>query len=403
MKVYATGQWSLYRKSEVVLSGTAADEDYFQTGSGVWNRLALEGDEHIIRAYINDTLVGTYEDENPITAGRIALGSAYTFTQFGHLTVKKIEGRIPYYTELIDNMETYDLSPERNDKLIYNNQWKHQNGQGMYVYQRSMSTSTGPGAALSYTFSGTGLEILAGTKKTATLLVSVDDTVISEDALTQTADDMNMVYSLGGLDYGTHTVTLEVIDGVLSVDMVGVLGQGYEKPAPTIPPSPATTPVPSPPAAGQGPAASQEQTVPTAAPSMTSSPEPSGSSLKKGSIVVIGQAKYQITNTDRREVSYKQPLKKTIKKASVPDKVLLTMKGKRTAFRVTAISNKAFSKCRKLKSIHMGKNLRTIGKNALKGIHKKAVITCSKKKLSSYKKLLKKKTGFAKTMKLKAK
>lgn len=112
----------------------------------------------------------------------------------------------------------------------------------MYVYSRSMSTSTGPGATLSYTFLGTGLEILAGTKKNATLLVTADGEVVSEDAVTQTADDMNMIYSLRGLDYGTHAVTLEVIDGVLSVHLIGVLGRTYEKPpAPTIPPSPPVT------------------------------------------------------------------------------------------------------------------------------------------------------------------
>lgn len=398
LKVTASGEWNLYRKSKVVLSGTVTEEDYFQTGPDVWNRLALEGDEHIIRAYINDTLVATYEDENPITAGRIALGSAYTFTQFDNLTVTKIEGRIPYYSELLDNMETYDLTPERNDKLVYNDQWSHQNGQGMYVYQRSMSTSTGSGATLSYTFTGTGLEILAGTQKSATLLVTVDDTVISENAVTQTADDMNMIYTLSGLDYGTHSVTFEVIDGVLSVDLVGVLGRAYEKPpAPTTPPSPPATPLPSSPAVTPGP------TAPAASPSMTPVPKRSVPSLKKGSVVTIGQAKYQITNMSKKEVAYKRPVKKTMKKASIPDKVFLTTNKKRTAFQVTSICNNAFARCHRLKCIYIGKNLRSIGKNAFKGIHPKAVITCSKKKLSAYKKLCKKKTGIKQTMKLKAK
>lgn len=398
LKVTASGEWNLYRKNKVVLSGTVTDEDHFQTGPDVWNRIALEGDEHIIRAYINDTLVAAYEDESPITAGRIALGSAYTFTQFDNLTVTKLEGRIPYYSELLDNMETYDLTPQRKEKLVYNHQWSHQNGQGMYVYQRSMSTSRGPGATLTYTFTGTGLEILAGTQKSATLLVTVDDTVLSEDAVTQTADDMNMIYSLRGLDYGAHSVTLEVIDGILSVDLVGVLGRAYEKPpAPTAPPLLPATPVPSSPAVTPGP------TAPPASPSMVPAPKRSGSSLKKGSVVTVGKAKYQITNVSKKEVSYKRPAKKTIKKASVPDKVFLTIKGKRTAFRVTAICNHAFAKCKKLNSVYIGKNVRSIGKNAFKGIHRKAVITCSKKKLSAYKKLCRKKTGIKQTMKLKAK
>lgn len=226
----------------------------------------------------------------------------------------------------------------------------------------------------------------------------MDGAVISEDAVTQTADDMNMIYSLSGLDYGTHSVTLEVIDGVLSVDLVGILGRAYEKPpASTTPPSPPSTPVPSP------PASDHSQTAPAASPSIPPAPKRSGSSLKKGFVVTIGQAKYQITNISKKEVSYKRPVKKTIKKTSVPDKVFFTINRKKTAFRVTAICNNAFAKCKRLKSIYIGKNIRSIGKNAFKGIHRKAVITCSKKKLSAYKKLCKKKTGIKQTMKLKAK
>lgn len=426
-KVFASGKWELYRKNEVVLSGTAADEEYFQTGANVWNRLTLEGDENMIRAYINETPVATYKDDNPITAGRIALGSAYTFTQFDNLAITKIEGRVPYYTELLDNMETYDLTPEQNEKLVYNDQWSHENGQGMYVYQRSMSTSTGAGATLSYTFSGTGLEILAGTKKTATLLVTVDGSVVSEDAETQTADDMNMIYSLSGLEYGTHSVTLEVIDGTLSVDLVGVLGQPYEKPPveiiqPTTPPAPTISPSPS--------ATDQGTAVPTAAPTtqpavQETQPPADNSSLKKGTVVAVGQAKYQITDTDKKEVAYKGPSKNTITSAIIPDTVTISENGKNTTFKVTSISKSAFAKCKKIKSVVIGKNIKTIGinawngcknlkqikvkssvlkkvgANALKGINRKAVITCNKKKLSAYKKLFNAKTGMKQTMKLK--
>ena len=398
LKVFASGEWNMYRKSEVVLSGTVDEGDSFRSGPDQWNRIALEGDGNTIRAYINDTLIGTYEDGTPITAGRIALGSAYTFTQFDNLTVTKLEGRIPYYAELLDNMETYDLTPERNDKLVYNDLWSHQNGQGMYVYSRSMSTSQGTGATLSYMFTGTGLEILAGTKKTATLRVTVDGVVAAEEAVTQPADDMNMIYSLSGIDYGTHAVTIEVTDGVLSVDLVGVLGRPYEKP-------PATTTPPSPPAAQQPtpPANHPVQTDPTSSPAPTPAPGGTRSSLKKGAVVTVGNARYQITNIGKKEVSYQRPVKKTMKKISIPDKVNLIIDGKKTAFRVTAIRGNAFAKCKKLKSIYIGKNIRQIGKNALKGIHQKAVITCGKKKLSTYKKLLKKGTGIRRGMRIEAK
>lgn len=45
--------------------------------------------------------------------------------------------------------------------------------------------------------------------------------------------------------------------------------------------------------------------------------------------------------------------------------------------------------------------LKSVGKNAIKGINKKATIKVPKKKLSKYKKLFNKKTGYKKTMKIK--
>jgi len=91
----------------------------------------------------------------------------------------------------------------------------------------------------------------------------------------------------------------------------------------------------------------------------------------------------------------------------------------------TAIANKAFKNNKKLKSVTIGKNvkkigkeafynckklkritikttkLKSVGKNAIKGIYKKATIKVPKKQLKKYKKLFKSKTGYKKTMKIK--
>ena len=115
-----------------------------------------------------------YSDATPITSGRIGLGSSYTHTEFDNLRVMKIKGYVPYYTELLDNMETYDLTPEKNTKLVYQGTWSHANGKGMYVYQRSMSETSEAGASLTYSFTGTGMEVLAKTSEAGTVLVSVD-------------------------------------------------------------------------------------------------------------------------------------------------------------------------------------------------------------------------------------
>ena len=70
---------------------------------------------------------------------------------------------------------------------------------------------------------------------------------------------------------------------------------------------------------------------------------------------------------------------------------------------VKSIGDKAFYRCGKLKKLQIKSTvLKKVGKNALKGINKKAVIHVPKSKKKSYKKLLqKKKTGLSKTVKVK--
>lgn len=69
--------------------------------------------------------------------------------------------------------------------------------------------------------------------------------------------------------------------------------------------------------------------------------------------------------------------------------------------KVTTIGAGAFNKCAKLKAITVKtKVLTTVGKNALKGIYKKAVISVPRKNLANYKTLFAKK-GQAKTVRIK--
>ncbi|MCM1128208.1 MAG: leucine-rich repeat domain-containing protein, partial [Lachnospiraceae bacterium] len=68
------------------------------------------------------------------------------------------------------------------------------------------------------------------------------------------------------------------------------------------------------------------------------------------------------------------------------------------------LGKNAFYGCKKLKSITINaKNAVNIGNNALKGISKNAVIKVPSKQMNKYKKQLKSKTGFKKTMKIKKK
>lgn len=132
----------------------------------------------------------------------------------------------------------------------------------------------------------------------------------------------------------------------------------------------------------------------------------------KGKTYTVGGYKYKMTNAStsgKGMVAVSGVTSKNIKKINVSDTV--TVGGKK--FKITAISDKAFKSCKKASSAVIGKNVQTIGKqafmscsklnkitvkstklkkvgkDALKGINKKAVIKVPPKQLSKYKKLFK--------------
>lgn len=71
---------------------------------------------------------------------------------------------------------------------------------------------------------------------------------------------------------------------------------------------------------------------------------------------------------------------------------------------VTLIGKNAFQNCKNLKTITIkSASLKSVGKNALKGINKKATIKVPKKQHKAYKKLFSSKTGYKKSMKIKVK
>jgi len=143
----------------------------------------------------------------------------------------------------------------------------------------------------------------------------------------------------------------------------------------------------------------------------------------KGQVIVVGGVKYKVTVSDATKgtVAVCGVTSKKIKKVTVKNTIT---SGKYT-FAVTEVSKNAFKKCTKLKSAVIGANvtkiganafagdkklskitikskkLKSVGKNAIKGISAKATIKAPKKQLAKYKKLFKKKTGFKDTMKIK--
>ena len=109
-------------------------------------------------------------------------------------------------------------------------------------------------------------------------------------------------------------------------------------------------------------------------------------------------------------VTYMKPYNKNCTKATIP----ATVKIGGVTFKVTEVSNNAFKNCKNLKKVIIGKNvtkigskafygckklksitikttkLKKIGSKAFKGINSKAKFKVPKKKLSKYKKMIKK-------------
>lgn len=134
---------------------------------------------------------------------------------------------------------------------------------------------------------------------------------------------------------------------------------------------------------------------------------------KKGDTLSSGRLKYTITGTvsGKRTVKVTAPVKKTYSSITVPN----TIKFKGNIYKVTEIGSKAFRKNSRLKSVKVGKYVKTIGsyafndsgnlksiridtaslnkagKNAFKGINSRAVIKVPSKKFTAYKKILSKK------------
>ena len=356
-KLYPDGKWELYRKAKKVVTGTCDAKTQFDAGANQWNTITLEGKGNTINAYVNYTLVGSYTDEQPITAGRIALGTSNAYTQFDNLEVKKLDGYVPYCTELLDNMEQYDLSAQKNTKLEYNDKWLHTNGQGMYVYQRSVSKNTDNGATLTYTFTGTGLEILGEMKKTCTVQMTVDGNQQAKQE-TQKSANMNMTVAVTDLAYGKHVVTVEVLDGTLAVDMVGILGAKHTQKEPEVQPTkrPNGKPTQTPPV--------QPTVKPTATPQQTPKAD-HPNNPKRGTKVNKNIGVYQVTKaaTMKKAGTVKlSGLNKKYKKAAalvIPDKIKIGA----YQYRVTAIGTKA---CQGIKAskVTLGKNVKEIGKYA---------------------------------------
>ena len=177
---------------------------------------------------------------------------------------------------------------------------------------------------------------------------------------TQKSANMNMTVAVTDLAYGKHVVTVEVLDGTLAVDMVGILGAKHTQKEPDVQPTkrPNVKPTQTP---------SVQPTVkPTAAPQQTPKAD-RPNSPKRGTKVNKNIGVYQVTKaaTMKKAGTVKlSGLNKKYKKAAalvIPDKIKIGA----YQYRITAIGTKA---CQGIKAskVTLGKNVKEIGKYAFR-------------------------------------
>ncbi|NGY65260.1 sugar-binding protein [Lentzea sp. NEAU-D13] len=230
LKFTFDGGWQLIVNGNVAASGNVVSGvggvriPGFNTAHNAWHKLALKAAGSEVTASLDGVTLTRHTDPAPKLSGRVELGSGYYNTRFDNLRVRTLDGFTPYYAELLDNLETNDLGGAPATKLVYSGQWAHESGKSMFNYQRTLSASQGSGATLSYTFTGTGLDITGPNNGSAVLEVTVDGRVVASEARTVASAEFYQAFALRGLASGRHDVQIKVRSGTLVVDAVAVVG-----------------------------------------------------------------------------------------------------------------------------------------------------------------------------------
>lgn len=226
LRIDPAGAWTFMRYGATLSSGSVAGNAAvgFQPGAGVWNNVAVKVAGNVYTAYVNGVEVAAYADAAPQAAGRIQLGSSFSFVQFDNLKVETVPGYTPYYAAIVDGMHQTSWDDTSEPVLEFDGSWSHVNGQGMFEWQRTASKSTAKGAAMTYSFTGTGLDIIGTNSGAPTLDVIVDGITVATAAPTFPAGSEKTAFMLRGLENTAHTVVIRTAnDSSINVDAVGVI------------------------------------------------------------------------------------------------------------------------------------------------------------------------------------
>ncbi len=125
-----------------------------------------------------------------------------------------------------------------------------------------------------------------------------------------------------------------------------------------------------------------------------------GANLEKGKTYNAGNIKYKVVTPGLNGTGTVMVTGVMKQKSSVT--IPKTVKLKGHTYNIVKINSNAFKGKSKIKKITIkATTITSVGKNAIKGINKKATIKVPKSKLKDYKKLFKASTGYKKSMKIK--
>ncbi|WP_253871130.1 Ig-like domain-containing protein [Promicromonospora umidemergens] len=228
LRLGADGGWRLDRLGTAVESGSVATDSW---DAAAWHELSVQVAGDRVTGWVDGEQVFDWTDDAPILSGWVDLASGFHWTHFDNLRVERVASEVPYYGEYLDGHEMTDLADPAATKLVYDGEWAHANGKGMFEYGRTSSISQGSDASVSYTFTGSGLDVLGPNDGSARLDVTVDGEPVAVNARTRASGQYQQAFELRGLGWGEHTVTLTVASGTLNVDAVGVVSAPASQPA----------------------------------------------------------------------------------------------------------------------------------------------------------------------------
>lgn len=239
-RLYASGMW------ELLHFGVTEQEGLLTSGftPRAWHHCSLTIDENNNASISCDGMritSRTHQGCNDYGFGRIGIGSSFDAVDFAHLRVTSLSestgstGSHPaFYSQLIDDMHARNWD-DGSDVLTYSGSWHRAFGQDMYTIGRTLSQTSQPGASVTCTFTGTGLDFI-GLHENAVVSLRVDDQTADERVIHNSGDCENparrqCIIPVRGLPNETHTITLSLVrsgssspdQAALTLDAIGVI------------------------------------------------------------------------------------------------------------------------------------------------------------------------------------